>query len=548
MNKSLIAIAVFAAVSGAVQANDTSQDFAFKPDTLVLTRSVYEGTPSLLVPGVTVLPPGCVPLTANVALIAGGTTPVAVTCTAPTVDASYPTVFENAAADGHFGITSPIFLDNLTTDGQLLGSLAIPTDRIVTSFSSKSELAVNRSVDRKSLTFMGYRGGPGFATAVNVFDVSNGNTPGLIDPTNAAVGQYYRSVAEVDAHGHLQITEGNAYSGDNGRGAIKGHGLYYLVGNDNSGNLSKKQTSTTIVGEELVHATGVELLVPGQTPPVPPNISKIGDFEITQVIEPSTGLPYAADKPGKDDNFRGITIFNDTLYVTKGSGGNGINTVYQVGSAGTLPSGDTASLATVPITILPGLPNTLASGVSSTGVATPVAYPFGIWFANEKTLYVCDEGDGTLVSPPVGGNVADAASLATAGLQKWILVNGKWQLAYILQEGLDIGIPYSVANYPSTLNPATGGCRNITGHVGRDGVVTVYAVTSTISASGDQGADPNKLVKVTDLLDATSLPYRAGDETHDSLGRFVTIRAAKSGEVFRGVALAPRDDGGDDNF
>jgi hypothetical protein len=529
---------------GAVRADNGHSGFEFKPDTLVLSRSVYVGTPSLLVPGQTLLPPGCVAGTVNVPLIAGGTTPVAVTCSTPTADGTFPAVFNNAAADGHFGITSPIFLDNLSTDGHLLDTLAIPTDQIVTSFSSKSELAVNRSVDGKSITFMGYRGGPGFPTAVNVFDVSNGNTPGVIDPTNAAVGQYFRSVAEVDSHGHLQITESNAYSGDNGRAAIKGDGLYYTVGNDNSGNLSKKQTTTTIIGEELVHSNGAELLVPGQAAPLPPNINKIGDFEINQVIEPSTGLPYALDKAGKDDNFRGLTIFNNTLYVTKGSGGNGINTVYQVGNAGILPSGNTQALTALPITILPGLPNTLASGVSSTGAATPVAFPFGIWFANEKTLYICDEGDGVLVSPAVNGNVADAASLATAGVQKWSLSNGTWHMDYVLQNGLNIGVPYGVPNYPAALNPATGGCRNIAGHVSRDGVVSIYAVTSTLSASGDQGADANRLVKVTDRLDATTLPMpQAGDhsEDHDSLGHFVIIRSAKAGEVFRGVALAPED-------
>jgi hypothetical protein len=544
VNKQLVAFFVAAAAAAGAPAEDRSDQLAFRPDTLVLSRSVYEGTPSLLVPGVTLLPPGCVAGTVNVPLIAGGTTPVAVTCSTPIADGTFPGVFNNSAADGHFGITSPIFLDNLTTDGHLIGSLAIPTDQIVTSFSSKSELAVNRSVDGRSITFMGYRGAPGFPTAVNVFDVSNANSPGVIDPTNAAVGQYYRSVAEVDSRGHLRITEGNAYSGDNGRGAIKGNGLYYTVGNDNSGNLSKKQTTTTIVGEELVHSTGAELLVPGQAPPVPPNINKIGDFEINQVIEPSTGLPYALDKAGKDDNFRGMTIFKDTLYVTKGSGGNGINTVYQVGNAGTLPAGDTAALAAVPITILPGFPHTLASGVSSTGAATPVAYPFGIWFANEKTLYVCDEGDGTLVSPPVNGNVADATSQATAGVQKWSLVNGAWQMDYVLQNGLNIGVPYTVANYPTDLSPATGGCRNMTGHVGKDGIVSVYAVTSTISASGDQGADPNLLVKVTDRLDATTPPKSSG-KSRDSLGHFVTIRAAQAGEVFRGVAFAPADDGED---
>ena len=553
MKRALLAFAVAIALAGGVRAADDHSDrFKFKPNTLVLTRSVYAGTASLLVLGVTVLPPGCVAGTVNVPLIAGGTTPVTVTCTTPIADGTFPAVFNNGASsgiypavfvnanpDGHFGITSPVFLDNLTTDGHRLDTLPIPTDQIVTSFSSKSELALHLSTDGKSLTFVGYRGGPGFPTAPNIFDVSNGNTPGLIDPTNGAVGQYYRAVAEVDAHGHLMITESNAYSGDNGRGAVKGDSLYYMVGNDNQGNLSKKQMSTTIVGQELVHDTGVELLVPGQPPALPPNITKIGQFGIEQVIDPLTGsyYPSGLDKPGKDDNYRGITIFNHTLYVTKGSGGNGINTVYQVGTAGALPTGDVATLATVPITILPGLPNTLAAGADPTTLAvTPILYPFGIWFANANTLYVCDEGDGMFV-PAVNGNVATPYAQSTAGVQKWILVSGVWHMAYVMNSGLNIGIPYSVENYPTALNPATGGCRNMTGLVNDDGTVTVYAVTSTVSASGDQGADPNLLVKVTDRLDATTLPQ--GDD--DSLGHFVTIRSAKAGEVLRGVAFAPVD-------
>jgi hypothetical protein len=549
VKKALLALAVSIALMGSVrpanaQDDDHSEFSGFKPGTLVLTRSVYVGYPSLLVPGVTVLPPGCVPLTANVALIAGGTTPVAVTCSTPTNDGTFPGVFNNAAADGHFGITSPIFLDELATDGHRLETLTIPSNQIVTSFSSKSELALHLSTDGKSLTFAAYRGGPGFVTAPNIFDVSNGNTPGLIDPTNAAVGQYYRAVGEVNAHGRLMITEGNAYSGDNGRGAIKGDSLYYMVGNDNSGNLTKKQTTTTVVGEELVQSTGVELLVPGQTPPVPPNIAKIGDFEITQVTDPMTGMPYAADKAGKDNNYRGMTIFHHTLYVTKGSGGNGINTVYQVGSAGVLPTGDAATLATVPITILPGFPITLAAGADpTTGVITPVMYPFGIWFANDHTLYVCDEGDGTLVSPAVGGNVATTWAQTTAGVQKWVLENGSWHMVYVINSGLNIGVPYGVDNYPTALNPATGGCRNMTGQHNEDDTVTVFAVTSTISASGDQGADPNKLFKVTDLLDAKTLPSAGHNKNLDQIS---IIRSAKSGEVYRGVAFAPQDNGGDD--
>jgi hypothetical protein len=540
VNKAFLAIAISLSLAGGIQAGNDDH-FQFKPGTLVLSRSVYLGTPSLLVPGVTVLPPGCVAGTVNVPLIAGGSSPVAVTCATATADGTFPTVFNNDTPDASFGVTSPVFLDNITLDGHSLDTLPIPSDQIVTSFSSKSELALNLSTDGKSITFVGYRGGPGFVTAPNLLDVSNSNTPGVVDPSNPVTSQYYRSVAEVDSRGQLRITEGNAYSGNNGRAAIKANWMYYMTGNDNNGGLSKTQLTTTQVGVDLVNSTGAELLVPHQAPPTPPNITKIGDFEVTQ---PSVGYK-TADKPGKDNNFRGLTIFNNTMYVTKGSGSNGINTVYQVGNAGTLPTGDVATLAALPITILPGFPTTLASGVALDGSKNnPVAFPFGIWFANATTLYVCDEGDGTLVTPSINGNVASAASQATAGIQKWILSNGTWKMAYVLQKGLNIGVPYSVENYPTALSPATDGCRNITGREDHNGKVTLFAVTSTVSASGDQGADPNLLVKITDILDATTLPSAIGNVDNggnDRLGQFKVIRAAKSGEVLRGVAFTPED-------
>jgi hypothetical protein len=510
----------------------SSGSFEFRPNTLVLSRSVYAGTPQTVTVGQT-LPPGCVAGTVSVPLIAGGTTTVKVKCAKAVADGTFPTVFNNNVADGSFGVTSPIFLDSLSTDGDRLGTFAVPSDQIVTSFSSKSELALNRSTDGRSITFVGYHGGSGFVTSPNQLDVSNSNTPGVVDPTNPVTSQYYRAVAEINGDGQVRITDGNAYSGNNGRAAIKSNGIYYLTGNDNNGGLSSSQLVATQIGQNLITSTGAELLLPGQVPPTPPNIAKIGDFEITQA-------GYAAnDKAGKDNNFRGLTIFNNTLYVTKGSGGNGINTVYQVGADGVLPSGSAAELVTTPITVLPGFPNSLASGVDQKGNPAPVAFPFGIWFANADTLYVCDEGDGTRVTPAVNGNVADASSLATAGVQKWSRVAGVWQLDYVLQKGLDIGVPYSVPNYPAALSPATGGCRNITGKV-RGEAVDIYAVTSTLSASGDQGADPNKLVKVTDRLAATTLPA-ANSGSDDRFGQFVTLRTAQAGEVLRGIAFAPQD-------
>jgi len=536
-------IAVFAmTASMALKANDDksndTQQFKFQPNSLVLSRSVYSGDASTVSAGQT-LPPGCVAGNITVPLIAGGSNKVAVTCGTAIDNGEYPNledshnVWNNDGPDASFGVTSPIFLDNIDSKGRVILTLAVPSDQLVTSFSSKSELAINLASDGKSITFVGYHGGPGFLTAPNQLDVSNSNTPGVVDPTNPVLSNYYRSVAEVDANGQIVVTDGNAYSGNNGRAAFKSGPYYYLAGNDNNGGLSKTQLTKTQIGLNLVDSTGAELLIPGQAPPAPPDINMIGDFEVTQVGYTT------ADKPGKDNNFRGLTIFNDTMYVSKGSGGNGINTVYQVGNAGVLPT--PTDVKTAPFAILPGFPTTLASGVAQDGTAGhPVMFPFGIFFANANTLYVCDEGDGGLVAPRIINgqiNVADDSELATAGLQKWTLQDGTWHLVYTLQDGLNIGVPYGVANYPASLNPATGGCRNLTGRVNGDGTVNLYAITSTISTNGDQGADPNKLVAVTDRLNATSLP----PGNSNGWGHFTTLRAAQAGEVLRGISFAPAE-------
>jgi hypothetical protein len=503
----------------------------FTPNNLVVSRSVYAGTSSTVTVGET-LPPNCVPGTVTLPILGSTkTTSVKVTCATATTDGAYPFVFNNALADGSFGVTSPIFLDQITTGGTLLNTFPIDDTQIDTSFSSKSELALNKSSDGLSLTFVGYVGGPGFTTGPNVLDVSNSNTPGVVDPTNPVPSQYYRSVAEVDAFDNLQITDGNAYSGDNGRAAIKGaNGFYYTAGNDNNGGLSKTQLPETQVGVNLITSTGAELLVPDQTPPLPPNIDMIGE------------LSFDSDKPGKDTNFRGLAIFDNTLYVSKGSGSNGVNTVYQVGAQGTLPTpAINGGNLTVPITILPGF-NTTYPTFGGTA-----AFPFGIWFANANTLYVADEGNGNIGTTSTSNAYADALpeNNPSAGLQKWIFNGTTWTLAYTLTAGLGLGVPYAVADYPTGNNsanttslfpsglpwaPAPDGLRNITGRVNTDGTVNIWAITSTVSGSGDQGADPNQLVFITDELASTTPPAGA---------QFAVLETAQSGEVLRGVSFAP---------
>ena len=78
---------------------------------------------------------------------------------------------------------------------------------------------------------------------------------------------------------------------------------------------------------------------------------------------------------------------------------------------------------------------------------------------------------------------------------------------------------------------AADGLHNITGRVNPSGTVTIWAITSTVSGGGDQGADPNKLVEITDPLNA------ARPATGEN---FRTIRTAGLGEMLWGVWFTPR--------
>jgi len=533
---SILALSLSAASAGAFA--QVPGLFCGGPGLLVVSRGVYDNLSSNVQPGQT-LPPNCASTKAGCPSGKGATN-----------DGTYPYVFNNDLYDSSFGITARIFLDTITPGGQVVNTLEVPNslhpgeghDQLVTSFSSKSELALNLSSDGRYLTFMGY------VAPVNTLDVSNSNTPDAQDPTNPDGQAFYRAVARLDRDGHLHFTETNAYSGNNGRAAIlnnsNGQDFYYTVGN--AGNGSNPQPTNVILGAGAQFIQATKEHESQQTPTVP---TPLASFSVTE-------LPGAkADKVGKDDNFRGLTVFNNVVYFTKGSGGNGVNTVYFVDTTGTAcPSGvgvpvAGAKLPTTPLTYNPatvqsnGLPNNVCvlAGFPSTPnkAATTLAYPFGIWFANATTLYIADEGDGY-----AGGTdlYTHAKAQTTAGLQKWVYNAGSksWTLAYTLQNGLNLGVPYTVSGYPSGSNsatnlpwsPATDGLRNLTGHVDGDGTVTIWAISSTVSGSGDQGADPNRLVAIRDVLSKTSLSSTAQE-------RFVTLRTAGFGEVLRGVSLAP---------
>ncbi|WP_210352186.1 hypothetical protein [Bradyrhizobium rifense] len=518
-------------------------DFHFRPGHLLLSKAVYDNKASNITAGVTQLPPNC----------------VAPNCAAATTDGIYPMVFSNDLVDSSFGITAKIVLDELRLNGHRVQSLEVPNsgqhgvtsnrDQMVTSFPSKSEIGLNLSIDRHSVSFMGY------LAPIDAVDVSNSNTPDVVDSTNPVTSAFSRVIATVDEHGRFRFTKTNAYSGNNGRAAVlndrPGANVFYATGN--AGNGSNPQPNGVIIGAGAQIMTAAKAPLVNQLDPGLP--TPVGSFNVTQ-------LSLKADKIGKDTNFRGLTVFNDVIYVTKGSGGNGINTVYFIDTSGFdangkplacpngvgLPSAsaklpttpiyyDASKLQTLGVTpynmcVLKGFPTNLAK--------TATSFPFGVWFADAKTLYVADEGDGTNTFSAATNTYTAAAAQTGAGLQKWVFDDTAktWKLSYTLQAGLGLGIPYTVRDYPTGNNaatglpwsPATDGLRNIIGRVNPDGTASIWAITSTVSGGGDQGADPNRLVVIKDKLAATALP--AGET-------FTTVRTARFAEALRGVSFTP---------
>ena len=548
----LAVVVLLASLANApVAVADDDDDADLHPGNLLLSKVIYDNNANNIVAGVTVLPPNCVG-SACVKAPAGGI---------------YPTVFNNALVDGSFGITSKIVLDQLTPFGRWISAIEVPnssergitknSDQMVGSFSSKSELALNLSADKNLVTFMGY------LSPVDAIDVSNSNTPFVVDPTNPVSSSYYRVVAQMDRHGRFHFAKSNAYSGNNGRAAILNNdgGRHTVYTSGNAGNGSNPQPNGIIVGAGAQILIASNLPLAAQMDPGLP--TPVGSFNITQ-------LGDKADKIGKDDNFRGLTVFGNVVYYTKGSGGNGINTVYFIDTSGFNSSGSplacpngsgvpapSATLPTAPIAYNASLLQTkgvvpynmcVLNGFSTTLAKTTTSFPFGLWFANPTTLYVTDEGNGTNTYDAGTGTYTIAAAQTTAGLQKWVFDAslGAWKLAYVLSAGLDLGTPYTVNGYPAGDNPATNlpwspatdGLRNLIGRDNYDGTVTIWAITSTVSGSGDQGADPNRLVAITDKVAATSLP---ADET------FQTLQTARFAEVLRGVSFTPGTGGRDDN-
>ena len=324
------------ALALAAAANPARATDYIRGDSLLISTTTYQDTGAVaaLVAGVSQLPG------AN-----AGETSTAVS------DGTLNTVWNNASGDPSFGVTSAIGISDLSSKtGAVLASTILNPSIVSTSFSSKSELGLNLTKTSSGYvaTFMGYAGG-----GVGNLDVSNSDTTAFKDTTNPVTSffapganqtyAFNRSVVAFSANGSFTTTQTLAYGGNNGRSAVLApNGLYYTVGNSNNGSGTPSQLTTS---------TGLEVATPGATPN-------------STMIDPTfKALPK--DKAGKSSNFRGLTYYDGNLYFTKGSGSNGINTVYTVTNPnGQLPTSSTANDAT--ISILPGFPTDSAKVTGGT--------------------------------------------------------------------------------------------------------------------------------------------------------------------------------------
>jgi hypothetical protein len=501
----LISCGVLCSLCGVAQADWPARPFLL-PGSLVISSSTYDRT------------------LGDVASLTIGT-PLAGTdkATTPAIaDNNYVTVWNNDTVDGSFGVTSQIRLTDVEPySGHAFDSIIVPTNQVVTSFSSKSELGLHfsRDRDRAHLVFVGYAG-----ANVGALDVSNSDAVAGQDPTNPvsfAFGPqhaFHRTIVSMDERGEFAYTPTVNYGGNNGRSALLGsNGLYYTVGNGNNGNASTFGANGT--NPDVTETTGLEVVKPINAQTASVAIPAGNSSEVDPLVQYLLGKNGAPDKAGKDNNYRGVTEFDGALYFTKGSGSNGMDTVYTVTS---LPTLDTAAAAT--ISVAPGFPTDSARATGGNFT------PFAVFFADANTMYVTDEGSGSSVD-----------ALQHAGLEKWSKVGGTWQLDYVLTNGLigtvDSNLFGPDGQYP---NVTTTGLRNLTGTVHRDGTVTLWATTSTSSASGDNGADPNRVVRITDELAATTMSEQVTQES------FKTVAGPTYGTVYRGVAFVIEECDADD--
>jgi hypothetical protein len=264
--------------------------------------------------------------------------------------------------------------------------------------------------------------------------------------------------------------------------------------------------------------------------------------------DPTQGVAYAplgattATAIDNSTDTRTVAIVNTgggnalSLYVSrdrKSSGGIGPfanvdNLAAADGSVPTSASGLVTAQEVPPATPLSlggnsasiNLTAATANGVNNARIGNFVYLsPEQYFLASPTVMYVTDSGQ------PKSGS-ANAAALGEGGLQKWILVDGVWTLAYDLVNGLNL-VNNANANANTPTAPGVTGLIGLTGRV-VNGQVQLFA-----TSYGLNELSQSYLYEITDNLSATSISQVASEQ-------FTVLYTDPTGQtLLRGLAFAP---------
>jgi autotransporter passenger strand-loop-strand repeat protein len=345
---------------------------------------------------------------------------------------------------------SPIVLEEVGTDGSVVGQMVLPQTTTVTNgtteyaisgeYGSSSEGSLELSADGQSLTIMGY--------GVNAQTFNQGGAAVYGD---AALAQSTSVLGGLDTP-VARVVADISYNGT----VDTSTALYNLSNTNNPRSVATVNGTTFYISGQGVKGDTTQGLF---------------------LAQDGASNPTAIDT---STDTRTVEIYNGQLYVsrdsTQGPGGTS-----NISSYGGLPT--SASTGTV----LNGLDGSITltaaeeNSVNGSAVGQSVHLsPENYFFANATTLYIADSGN-----PKEGG-------LGDGGLQKWTYNGTSWTLDYTLSAGLNL--------VPDSASSGTTGLIGLTGVVVGD-TVQLYATNATL---GD--LDPTYLYGITDTLDATTNP------------------------------------------
>lgn len=419
---------------------------------------------------------------------------------------------------GGLDTASPIVLQQfqLSSDGAVAtssGTFTLPqigsgnNSAISGEYGSASEGILQRSVDGKYLTIMGYGVN---ATTFNSAPLSTygaaalGQTTSLTaaNQTGTPVTTVSRVVALIGANGSIDTSTAltGVYNQNNPRSVATVDGSSFYV----SGQASSKTDPT----QGVFYAT-----LGGNTAA---KIDNTTDTRVVTIFNNGNGNTLYTSRDfnppsGTTQNFTNVSSQTDANSGLPTSS-SGLITTHITPAAGSLSSG--GNNGSINLTA-----NT-SNGVNNARIGSFVYLsPEQFFYATPNVLYVADSGH------PKNGKV-NTAALGEGGLQKWIQTNGTWTLAYDLSAGLNLVNNATV----STTDKAAPGVTGLFGLTGRvvNGQVQLFA-----TSYGLNELSQSYLYGIADDLTATSKSQVSNEQ-------FSVLYTDTTGLTsIRGVSLAP---------